>query len=260
MRLPEESNWIDYRRGLDYAIGRRNSQPRGDGPPLLFKTDVRASILCMLALAGRPMRFSEIRASVQKSCVYALRELTRSGLVKRAAFAKNVVYFDLDHSHPAASELRSLYLRLAEVYSMPRPCFDATLPPVVLSASRVNSRDLAATFGAPVRTLPLLFVFIRGSANGDQIYRCMPFGDRKFTLRVLRMFRTFGVLESKRVSRGIQYSLSERCPIVNELTGVLRALDRAMPQWRAIIERDISAPKFRRESRVGHRRNKRWKW
>jgi hypothetical protein len=260
MKLPKESSRIDYRRGLEYASRRGNSQPRPDGSPLLFKTDVRACILCTLAHAERPMRYSEISASMKKQCSFALVALTRSGLLRRASFSGNVVYYDLDRDHPAARELRALYMRLAAIYTMPKPRFDATLPPMALPARRVSTHNLTATFGAPVRTVPLLLICIRGSANGDQISRCMPFGDRKFTLRVLRMFRAFGVLESGRVSRGIQYRFSENCPFVRELTGVLQALDRAMPHWRAIIERDIRSPKFRREPRAGHRRSKRWKW
>jgi hypothetical protein len=80
-------------------------------------------------------------------------------------------------------------------------------------------------------------------------------------LRVLWMFRAFGILKSKRVGRGICYFLDERCPFAGELRGVLAALDGAMPQWRVIGERDVISPRVRPyESRRGHRKNKRWKW
>lgn len=259
-RLPRDHGWIDYRRGLDYACRKKNLQPRADGPPLLFKTDTRASILCVLALSGRPMRQDEINTSVQRQCSVALTRLAEVGMLAKCVVGRKELYYDLDWAHPAAEELRELYLRLSQIYVMPRPRFDFAAPSSTIKYRGPERYDLVGTFGGAVRTLPLLMIFIRGSASGEQIARCMPSGDRKFTLRILRMFKAFGVLESQRVSRGIHYSFSSQCPFVGQLRQVLGVLDREMPHWRAIAERDTVAPRYRRESRIGHRRNKRWRW
>ena len=193
---------------------------------------------------------------------YTLAELTQLGILVRWELSAREVYVALDRTHPASEELRALLVKIGSVYGFERPRVDEEnglggSPP---QQSHLR-RDLRQTFGGLVRTLPLLLIFVRGSASGEQIARCIPGVDRKFTLRILWMFKAFGVLKSQRAGRGIAYSFDEACPFVKELESVLAVLDQKMPQWRVIAERDIREPRSRRrEFRHGHRRNKRWRW
>ena len=75
------------------------------------------------------------------------------------------------------------------------------------------------------------------------------------------MFKAFGVLKSKRVSRGIAFELDPFHELATEIRKVLVDLDAAMPQWRVVAENDIESPRPRsRENRSGRRKPKRWKW
>lgn len=75
------------------------------------------------------------------------------------------------------------------------------------------------------------------------------------------MFMAFGVLKRKRLSRGMSFELDPFHELAAEMRDVLRDLDRTMPQWRVIAENDILHPRARtRESRVGRRKPKRWRW
>lgn len=47
---------FDYRAGIISSDKPHGSQPRVDGPPLLFTTDARMTLLVTLALTGRPVR------------------------------------------------------------------------------------------------------------------------------------------------------------------------------------------------------------
>jgi len=131
-------------------------------------------------------------------------------------------------------------------------------PNVPMRRSKIDARF---TFGDKNRTLPLLMVAIRGKANADQVARCIPRSDVTTVRHVLLMFMAFGVLKRKRLSRGMSFELDPFHELAAEIRNVLSDLDRAMPQWRVIAENDMREPRPRtRESHVGRRKPKRWKW
>jgi hypothetical protein len=55
----------DYRKGLYFATeAPRCYQPRQDGPPLIFGTDARATMLVHLAIASGPSRLYKLWESL----------------------------------------------------------------------------------------------------------------------------------------------------------------------------------------------------
>jgi len=77
----------------------------------------------------------------------------------------------------------------------------------------------------------------------------------------LLKFRAFGILGRERIGLGLSYSLDPKHALAREIRRVLSDLDGAMPQWRVVAENDMLHPRARpRESRVGRRKPKRWRW
>jgi hypothetical protein len=252
----------DWRQGVEPAThAPRSYQPRSGGPPLLFATDIRMTILVTLALADSPLRCADLWRHIGRKNVGCLRELSRRGLVAKWRAGYREAYATLESAHPAAQALRRLLLRVAKVYRF-KPAIEQTcLFPRVSAPARSAAFDTRFTFGDRARTMPLLLVFIRQQANTDQIARCIPRMDVNTVRHALLKFKAFGLLRSCRVSRGIAYSLDPSHPLAAELRGVLASLDAAMPQWRLVAENDESSPRRRsRETRFGRRKPGRWKW
>ncbi len=252
----------DWRQGIEPAIRvPRSFQPRKDGPPLLFATDARMTILVTLALAKRPMRCADLWHHIGRKNVGCLRELAKRGLVAKWRVGYREVYAALEPSHPTAQSLRRLLLRVAKVYGFKGVVEQTMLFPERFPPARRKTFDVRLTLGDRTRTLPLLMVFIRQEANTDQVARCIPRIDVNTVRHALLMFKAFGLLRSTRVSRGIAYSFDPSHPLTIELCGVLAELDAAMPQWRIVAENDVSEPRRRsRELRFGRRKPGRWKW
>ncbi len=251
----------DWRLGVEPAKGRpRAYQPRSGGPPLLFATDVRMTILVTLALAKVPLRCTELWRHIGRKNFGCVRGLTKRGLIARWRSAR-ATYVALEPAHPAHDSLARLLVKIAALYRFTAPTAQAMLFGVPQVPARTSIPDIRYTFGDKTRTLPLLMVYIRQQANVDQIARCIPRSDTCTVRHALLMFKAFGVLKSERVSRGLAYWLNPYHALSEEIRAVLRDLDVAMPQWRVVAEHDVASPRSRsRENRAGRRKPKRWRW
>jgi hypothetical protein len=173
-------------------------------------------------------------------------------------------YVALDPAHPAASELKRLLLRIAEVYpGFTAPRYEADdIEAGQAPYRRSRLRDVRNTFGDRNRTLPLLLIYIAGSITGAAITRVVARSSAPTIQSHLWMFHAFGILRKSDVkARGVAFELDPSHPLASEIKDVLRALDMAMPLWRRIFEsqRD-STPVRIRSSRGGRRKPGRWKW
>jgi hypothetical protein len=266
-RIPRYKNNYDYRFGVECATDTpRAYQPRAGGPPLLFATDIRMTILVTLALAGRPLRHKSLWHHLGKSAKTSLYGLVDRGIVTMWDIGPSKKFVALDPCHPAAEPLRRLLLKVAEVY----PGFT---PPPFQPEDRDGGeapvrtrrlRDVRQTFGDPQRTLPLLLLYILGEAIGTDVGRIAGRHVEGKTARsVLYMYRAFGLLEatykvqSKR--RSFAFRFVETHPLVPAIKDVLRALDAAMPVWRIVAEQQRGRPVPRRgDHRDRRRRAERW--
>lgn len=261
------SSRYDYRYGIEPAKGvPRACQPRAGGPPLLFATDVRMTVLVTLAQAGGPLRVKNLWRHIKRKNVGCIHGLVERGLVVRWYLSPSEVYVALDPAHPAAEELRTLLLRIAQLYNF---------PPLIQSPEdaaggepphrKSRRRDVRWTFGEPIGTLTLLLLYFIGEANGATLSRCTPLLEVTSTRGILYKFRAFGILESRRLvegkSRGIAFRFNAKCPFYVELARVVDALDRAMPHYRIVADRQmLSALPKKRDVREGRRSVNRWKW
>lgn len=151
--------------------------------------------------------------------------------------------------------------KVGKLYGFSAPIEQAELFGPVSVPKRRKSIDARFTFGDKTRTLPLLIIHIRGEANADQVARCVPRTDVESVRQALQMFKAFGILSSRRVSRGIAYRFNDAHPLAKDVRDILKDLDGAMPQWRVVAENDMLHPRVRRrENRSGRRKPNRWKW
>jgi hypothetical protein len=84
------------------------------GPPLLFATDIRMTILVTLALADGPIRQKNLWKHIGKSSKTALYPLVKYGIVAMWGNSRSCQCVALDPCHPAADALRSLLLAIAK--------------------------------------------------------------------------------------------------------------------------------------------------
>lgn len=78
------SERYDWRLGVEPAKKRpRAYQPRAGGPPLLFATDLRMTILVTLALAKRPLQCADLWRHIGRRNFGCLRDLAKRGLIAR---------------------------------------------------------------------------------------------------------------------------------------------------------------------------------
>lgn len=258
----------DYRNDGVRAVAKpRAYQPRVGGPPLLFATDVRMTILVTLALARGPLRQKNLWKHLGKLAKTALYPLVERGLVAMWRLGPSNVYVALDPCHPAAQPLRRFLLRVAELYpGFVTPTYgvddrDGGDPPL----RPRRRRDVRYTFGDPIRTMVLLLVHLRGELVGVDAERIVPYLERCSVRDVLWMYRAFGLLESRYVVQNRRHAngfrFDERHPLVPYVQEVLAALDHAMPQWRVRErrQRTEAIPK-RSDPRRGRRKSGQWKW
>lgn len=251
----------DWEQGVEVAEGRpRAYQPRAGGPPLLFATDVRMTILATLAEATGPLRCVDLWRTIGRKNFGCLTGLVQRGLVAKWRLG-NFAYVSLESTHPASTPLRHLLSKIGRHYGLARPIEQESLFEKPAAPKRRRRIDARLTFGDVTGTVPLLMVYIRLKANAEQVARCIPRCDVKSARQALKMFKAFGILRSERISRGVSYSLNPDHVLAKELRAVLHDLDVAMPQWRVVAENDIANPRRRpRENRAGRRKPKRWKW
>ncbi len=236
----------DWREGIDVAIGApRAYQPRRGGPPLLFSTDLRMTILVTLAQVEGPARCADLWVHIGRKNYGCLRGLKSRGLIAMWRLGKQGTFAALEPAHPASEPLRRLLHCVATVHGFKRPIQQLGLLEAIALPKRRSKIDPRCTFGDPTRTLPLLVVYVRGHANAEQVVRCIPRSDPRTVRQALLMFRAFHILKSQRISRGITYSLNHAHPLVPEIAQVLATLDHAMPQWRVVAEHDIASPRTR---------------
>lgn len=248
---------IDYKRGIQYAKGRpRGYQPRKGGPPLLFATDVRMTILVTLALAKGPMRAKDLWRHIGRKYVGCATKLSTDGLICKWAAGKNEVYLGLNPAHPAAKPLKCLLLQIGDVYNFEAPTESLSRD---LPSAPWNDKNARYTFGDHIRTFVLLLVHIIGEAPIFQVARCLPNVDRQAVSQVLWMYTAFGILRRK----GDHYPtfmLNPEHVLTANISEILAILDRVMPHWRMVAEiQGLSRSRPRREVQSG-RNPKRLKW
>ena len=254
----------------DYRAGRpkggdvpRGYQVRTEGPPLLFMTDLRMTILVTLALADGVLRVENLWRHLGKKNVGCLRDLHESGLVCKWKLGRGQAYAALDPAHPAAAEVRELLLCVAQAYpGFSKPSFHAddrvggSVP-----VRRGRRRDVRYTFGEPTRTWTLLMVYLVGEVGALRMSQMVPRLTKRQAQKNLWMYRAFGVLAVRRVRRGLGFRFVETDPLADRVVRVLSALDRAMPQWRIVAELRGNDPRpLPRDSRATRRKSGRWKW
>ncbi len=183
------SERYDWRLGVETAAKRpRAYQPRAGGPPLLFATDVRMSILVTLALANRPLRCADLWRHIGRRNFGCVRDLARRGLIACWQVGRATLVA-LEPNHPAVGSMRALLLRVARRYGFPPPLEQCSMIGPVAVPVRRAKIDPRLTFGDKNRTLPLLIVAIRGRANSEQVARCIPRSDPKTVRHILLMFK-----------------------------------------------------------------------
>jgi hypothetical protein len=266
-RNPNEHRY-DYKHLGVQAVERpRAYQPRVDGPPLLFATDIRMTILVALALADGPLRQANLWKHIGKSAKTALYPLVKHGLVAMWSLNRGRKYVALDPCHPAAVPLRQLLLAVADHYpGFSKPKFSVDNRDAGDAPTRPSRRrDVRLTFGDPRRTMPLLLVHIREQMVGVDVPRIVPYVNQSTARDVFWMYRAFGILKMEYVvakkRRGYAFTFDDACPLVPYIRAVLTALDKAMPQWRIRAERQASEPiPKRQDDHRSRRKPGRWKW
>lgn len=256
----------DYRMGVEYATSvPRAYQPRKGGPPLLFATDVRMTILVHLALAPSPVRPAWLWRHIGRRSHLALYPLIERGLITSWK-VNGATFIALDPCHPAAYELGVLLLVVGRLYGFEAMQYDGGAGIRSTTPTRSSRRrDVRYTFGDRTRTMTLLLVYILGEAISTDIERCVPRLERGMVRDTLNMYCAFGLLKKRRVVRSKRrahgFSFDDAHPLVPYIKDVLKALDERMPQWRAVAERQrTSQPPLRFDRQDGRRKIGRWKW
>jgi hypothetical protein len=256
----------DYRKGVTCANGvPRAYQPRKGGPPLLFATDIRMTILVHLALAPGTVRIGWLWKHLGKKAPTALYPLVERGLVMKWKWGGKT-FVALDPCHPAATPLRAMLIAIGKKYRFrPMPIDVDAREGGDVPSRPSRLRDVRDTFGDKNRTMPLLLVHVLGEAMSTDIARVVPYLEKTTTLDVLYMYRAFKLLKSRhkviRKRHGEMFAFNEDHWLVPYVRAVLAALDKAMPQWRASAERKKGAPIPKKDDRRdGRRKSGRWKW
>ena len=262
----DRSRRYDYRRGVSYADDvPRAYQPRKGGPPLLFATDIRMTILVHLALAPGTVRIGLLWKHMGKRASTALYPLVERGLVMKWTWGPKT-FVALDPCHPAAEPLRAMLVAIGKKYRFrPIPIDVDAREGGDVPQRRARHRDVRDTFGDKNRTMPLLLVHILGEAMSTDIGRSVPYVGSKKVLETLYMYCAFKLLTSRHVvigkRHGEVFCFNDDHWPVPYVRAVLVALDQSMPQWRASAERKKGAPIPRRhDRREGRRKPGRWKW
>jgi hypothetical protein len=121
----KKAAWIDYRKPIKYAQSvPRAYQPRQGGPPLLFGTDMRMTVLITLAMANGPMRCARIWRHIRRTNKGCLHELTRIGIATAWEISYGCAFAALDPAHPAAVPMRALLRKLGALFAFSTPPSD----------------------------------------------------------------------------------------------------------------------------------------
>ena len=244
----------------------RNYQRRIGGPPLLFATDIRMTLLVTLALGGT-LRPTTLWETIGKKTHVALDGLISSGLVVRWKKGRNIAYVALNPGHPACQPLQALLLAVAEQYVFARPVIgpkDAGGPP----PAGQGRYDLSYTFGDFGHTLALLVVYILGKASARDIVRGTTLVRQWSALARLWMFKSQGVLtgEIERDVRTVRCSenvfwFDDQAALTPYIADVLDVLDAYLPHVRMAAQSQASqtVPRERQKHRKRQNQsNKRW--
>ena len=171
----------------------------------------------------------------------ALNKLVDDGLVAKLTITRKSVLYGLDPAHPAALPIRSLLLKISELYNFETPTPDPRALEGGQSPSRRSrKRDARYTFGDPVRTLVLLTVYVLESAHMSKITRILGRFSPTSVRNTLWRFRAFGVLNaagSPRGRKGIAFSLNPGYCFASEIRAVVASLRVALPHWETAIVR-----------------------
>jgi hypothetical protein len=237
----KRSGLIDWRNGGILHKSPRAFQGRVDGPPLLFMTDVRMSVLATLAVSATPYRHCRLEELLGiPNLNPVVRDLVNSGILTTWAPKRSVKLLALDPCHPCYEPLRRLLIRIADVYSFPRPLYlSENMFGGAAPVRRSRRRDARLTFGTPQRTLVLLAVYLLGYSSMSDICRALSIFDAHGLNRALWRFHAFGVLrsEDRGGSIGIFFELNHEFAFANELRDVLEAMEFALPMWTDAITR-----------------------
>ncbi len=221
----------------------RNYQRRIGGPPLLFATDIRMTLLVTLALGGT-MRPMTLWKTIGKKAPVVLDGLIESGLVVRWKLNWRHAYVALDPGHPAAAPFRHLLLAVADRYAFQRPEIGPTDlaggEPAALQTRQYNSLNV---FGDANHTLVLLVVFILGKASARDVVRGTTRTKKSAALARLWMFASHGILKG-RLERDVRtlrcrehvFCFDDQQPLTPYIMAVLDVLDRYMPHLRVACE------------------------
>jgi hypothetical protein len=240
LRSDGRYNWRDV---TDLGVERPTAwQVRAGGPPLLFATDMRMSILVTLAAAGGMIRrYRLMQCTRSGKCNTALETLIEHGLVARLRLSRSEVLLGLDAAHPVSVPLRDLLLRIAERYGFEKPMCDPNELEGGESPRRLSRRrDARYTFGDPERTLTLLAVYVLGEVRMKQLVCILGRFSEKSVRGTLWRFRSFGVLKATGTAggtKGIAFSLDCEYAFAGEIRSILESLATALPHWTLAIRK-----------------------
>lgn len=274
----------DYKHlGLNHAgTGKapRCTQSRLGGPPLLFKTDARATVLAHLAIANGPTRSMDLSQHLRRNhskSVYTilLTKLANEGLISKwklpALPGERAcrVYYDLNPAYPGARELRALLWQIAIVYPgfslvpyQPDNATAGVAPSRRPKSSHYVGRRFTIDYalGDDLTTKVLLGIYVMGQATNAILRR----GATTYTVNrvgaTLHKLAAFGILKKLRDDHagraGSAFVLDKAHPLHLELVAYLAALDIHYPLLRFQMQNQASS---RRVNNFGIRRTTRLK-
>ncbi len=232
---------IDWRAGGIRHANPTTYQARVDGPPLLFMTDIRMSILVTLALSLVPYRPRDLKRALRVSnidpCVTAL---VSSGLIASWYGKCGARYLSLDPCHPCYDGLIILLRRIGQRYGFPQPLYLSDSLLAGAAPKRVSrKRDTRMLFGSPMRTLVLLAVFKLGRASINQIHRALGLSDAKTVATTLFRYAAFGLLKVDEIggSSGIFFEVNPDFEFATDVRSILEQVARVLVVWTLKIER-----------------------
>ena len=239
----------------------RNYQRRIGGPPLLFATDIRMTLLVTLALGGT-LRPKTLWETIGKKAHVVLDGLIAVGLVVRWKNSRSIAYVALNPAHPACEPLRALLLAVAQQYVFARPLVG---PRDIAGGSPPPAQGgctLSCTFGDVSHTLSLLVVYILGKASARDVVRGTTVVMRRSAMARLWMFKSHGILSSKlqRDARTVRCSenvfrFDDKEPLTPYVIAVLDVLDAYMPFIRLTTQSQASQTVQRQRHKYRKRQN-----
>ncbi len=182
----------------------------------------------------------------------ALADMVARGIIYKWRVGRDA-FVALDPCHPAARELREMLIAIGTLYEFkPMPqdieAIDAGAP----SARPSRPRDVL-----------LLLVHVLGEVAARDIERCLAYEHGRTVSGVLHMFKAFGLLKARNgvlhKRRAIAFSFNEEHPLTPHVQAVLGALEKTMPHWRTVAERQRTALIPRNWDRHNQRKPDKWR-